>query len=88
MARVIGAKWKELAAEDKKEFEDVASKEKARYSKELAEWKEKEKKKAAEAKKKKAAAKSHAKFMPTSIPGEESVRDAMRLRQQQEEQFT
>ena len=87
MARVIGAKWKELSAEDKKEFEDVASKEKARYTKELAEWKDSQKKKAAEAKKKKAAAKSHAKFMSTSTSGEESVRDAMMLRQQQEEQF-
>eukprot|EP00529_Nitzschia_sp_RCC80_P018800 CAMPEP_0113494682 /NCGR_PEP_ID=MMETSP0014_2-20120614/29230_1 /TAXON_ID=2857 /ORGANISM="Nitzschia sp." /LENGTH=518 /DNA_ID=CAMNT_0000388577 /DNA_START=343 /DNA_END=1899 /DNA_ORIENTATION=- /assembly_acc=CAM_ASM_000159 len=87
MARIIGAKWKELAAEDKKEFEDVASKEKARYSKELSEWKENEKKKAAEAKKKKAAAKSHAKFMSANIPGDESARDAMMLRQQQEEQF-
>ncbi|KAG7364319.1 HMG high mobility group box-containing protein [Nitzschia inconspicua] len=51
MARVIGAKWKTLDDEEKQEFEGVAAKEKARYAKELAVWKEEQKRKEEEARK-------------------------------------
>jgi hypothetical protein len=47
MARIIGAKWKTLPEEEKSEFEEVAGKEKKRYSEELGSWKEEQKKKAA-----------------------------------------
>lgn len=43
MARSIGAKWKILPAVDKEVFEKQAAKEKARYAKELATWKEQQK---------------------------------------------
>ena len=45
MARTIGAKWKAIDPEQKKVFEDMAAKEKERYQKELAVWKETQKKK-------------------------------------------
>mmetsp|Transcript_2754 Transcript_2754/g.5240 ORF Transcript_2754/g.5240 Transcript_2754/m.5240 type:complete len:444 (+) Transcript_2754:188-1519(+) len=51
LARVIGAKWKSLPAEEKSEFEEVAAEEKKRYAKELAAWKEEQKKKEEEARK-------------------------------------
>ncbi len=47
MARIIGAKWKTLPEEEKSEFEEVAGKEKKRYSEELTSWKDEQKKKAA-----------------------------------------
>jgi hypothetical protein len=45
MARTIGAKWKALGPDQKKVFEDMALKEKERYQKELATWKEAQKNK-------------------------------------------
>eukprot|EP00980_Cylindrotheca_fusiformis_P011434 scaffold2649_cov137-Cylindrotheca_fusiformis.AAC.9 len=43
MARSIGAKWKVLPDEDKEVFEKQAAKEKERYAKDLALWKEQQK---------------------------------------------
>ena len=51
MARIIGAKWKTLNDDEKKEFTEVAAKEKTRYAEELAVWKEEQKKKEEAAKK-------------------------------------
>mmetsp|Transcript_34250 Transcript_34250/g.80700 ORF Transcript_34250/g.80700 Transcript_34250/m.80700 type:complete len:591 (+) Transcript_34250:215-1987(+) len=44
MARIIGAKWKKLAEEEKKEFMVVAKQEKEKYAELLAEWREEKKK--------------------------------------------
>ena len=41
MGKVIGEKWRELSAEDKKEFEVMANKDKQRYSDEMAKYKAK-----------------------------------------------
>lgn len=46
MARVIGTKWKQLPDEDKKVYIEQAAKEKKRYAKDLAVWKEQQKAKA------------------------------------------
>ena len=43
MARSIASKWKNLDPTEKKEYEEIASKEKARYATELATWKEEQK---------------------------------------------
>lgn len=51
MARIIGAKWKTLTDEEKREFEEVAAGEKTRYAKELAVWKEEQKRKEEESRK-------------------------------------
>lgn len=45
MAKAVGAKWKALEPEKRKEFEDLARKEKERYARELAVWKEVQKEK-------------------------------------------
>ncbi|KAL3919218.1 MAG: hypothetical protein SGILL_003866 [Bacillariaceae sp.] len=45
MARTIGARWKAIDPDQKKVFEDMALKEKERYQKELAAWKETQKSK-------------------------------------------
>lgn len=101
MAKIIGAKWKELPEEDKKEFEDVATQERKRYTKELAAWKELEKKKAIEAKKNKQAAKLRAKqeqqLMSARGGGDEDfsreaggsgfLQNEMMLRQQEEQHW-
>lgn len=47
MARAIGAKWKALAPEERKVYEDQARKEKERYILELSTWKEVQKDKSA-----------------------------------------
>lgn len=41
MGKLIGAKWRELSAEDKTEFEEMASEDKKRYSDEMAKYNEK-----------------------------------------------
>ena len=46
--KLVGAKFKALSAEEKKPYEEMAEKDKARYVKEMAAYKQKSKEKAAE----------------------------------------
>jgi hypothetical protein len=39
MGKLIGGKWRELSSEAKKEFEDMAAKDKQRYNDEMARYK-------------------------------------------------
>ena len=41
MGKLIGEKWRELSSEDKKEFDDMANKDKKRYSVEMEKYKAK-----------------------------------------------
>jgi len=38
IGKVLGQKWKELSAEEKKPYEKLAAEDKARYEKEIAEY--------------------------------------------------
>jgi hypothetical protein len=78
MARIIGAKWKTLNDEEKKEFTEVAAKEKKRYADELAVWKE-------EQKQKEQAAKKNAKG--SRGPKHDDVKDESGLAPEQEMQI-
>ena len=39
LAKLMGAAWGELTAEEKQKYEEMAAKDKERYNKEKAEWK-------------------------------------------------